>query len=79
MPDIGEQRLPITASIGVAAGGPEHKSVADVQRQADQAMYVAKRQGRNRVTCLDEIEAEGIVAALDKEVDPAHRGLEIIG
>ncbi|MBF0167712.1 MAG: GGDEF domain-containing protein [Alphaproteobacteria bacterium] len=55
MPDIGEQRLPITASIGVAAGGPEHKTVADVQRQADQAMYVAKRQGRNRVTCLDEI------------------------
>ncbi len=72
MPDIGEQRLPITASIGVAAGGPQHKTVADVQRQADQAMYVAKRQGRNRVTCLDEMPEEQVAAA----AKAAPRGLE---
>ena len=52
MPDIGELHLKVTASIGVAAGAPSTLSIAEVQRQADQAMYTAKQQGRNRVTCI---------------------------
>ncbi|CCG42735.1 GGDEF domain-containing protein [Magnetospirillum molischianum] len=55
MPDIGATRLKITASIGVAADRKFAASVADLQRQADEAMYVAKRQGRNRVTYIDDI------------------------
>ena len=43
------QRLPISASIGVAAGRPGHQGLSDLQREADQAMYQAKASGRNRV------------------------------
>jgi diguanylate cyclase (GGDEF)-like protein len=51
---IGEIRLPgtdveVTASIGVA-GFPQHASTPDrLERLADAALYLAKRQGRNRV------------------------------
>jgi len=57
MPDIGTERLRITASIGVAGRQGAAQSIADVQRLADQAMYEAKRQGRNRVTCIEEVAA----------------------
>jgi diguanylate cyclase (GGDEF)-like protein len=41
--------VPVTASIGVA-GFPRHASTLDrLERLADAALYVAKRQGRNRV------------------------------
>lgn len=47
----GETHLRISASIGVAAGCPG-QSIFDIQRQADSAMYAAKAQGRNRVSCF---------------------------
>ena len=41
--------VPVTASIGVA-GFPSHASTPErLERLADAALYVAKRQGRNRV------------------------------
>jgi diguanylate cyclase (GGDEF)-like protein len=41
--------VPVTASIGVA-GFPDHANTLDrLERLADAALYVAKRQGRNRV------------------------------
>lgn len=52
-PDIGPQRLAITASIGVAPGHPHFVTITDVQKQADEAMYEAKKAGRNRVTCFE--------------------------
>lgn len=51
-PSIGDTRLTITASIGVAQNLQQHRAIEDIQREADQAMYQAKREGRNRVTCL---------------------------
>jgi diguanylate cyclase (GGDEF)-like protein len=40
----------VTASIGVAAFQPQpNRTASDVVRASDQAMYVAKRAGRNRV------------------------------
>ena len=41
--------VPVTASVGVA-GFPDHASTLErLERLADAALYVAKRQGRNRV------------------------------
>jgi diguanylate cyclase (GGDEF)-like protein len=39
----------VTLSIGVAHGASADRSVEDIQRRADAAMYNAKKQGRNRV------------------------------
>jgi diguanylate cyclase (GGDEF)-like protein len=55
---IGEIRLPgaelsVTASVGVAAF-PDHASTPErLERLADSALYLAKRQGRNRVEVAD--------------------------
>ncbi|MEO5366906.1 MAG: GGDEF domain-containing protein [Magnetococcus sp. WYHC-3] len=57
MPVIGDTPLRVTASIGVASNQPGYHNVADIQRQADLAMYQAKAQGRNRVTSLDTLAA----------------------
>lgn len=53
LPTTGETQLKITASIGVAKNEARHHSIEDIQREADQAMYQAKQQGRNRVTCFE--------------------------
>ncbi len=56
-PDIGAQRLRVTASIGVATshGSEPGQALAGIQQRADQAMYAAKAQGRNRVSVLREV------------------------
>jgi diguanylate cyclase (GGDEF)-like protein len=57
---IGDIDLPgadveVTASIGVA-GFPEHAGTPDrLERLADAALYLAKRQGRNRVELADAV------------------------
>lgn len=52
-PDIGSQRLRVTASVGVAVCDELALDMLDIQHQADQAMYLAKSRGRNRVSALD--------------------------
>ena len=44
----GNEKLLITFSAGVAQLGPEEAG-ADAVKRADQAMYLAKRSGKNRV------------------------------
>lgn len=53
MPRIEAMPLRITASIGVAMNQTEPLTFAEIQGQADQAMYRAKAAGRNRVTLFD--------------------------
>lgn len=50
LPDIGTMRLTVTASIGVAVACDHHQTIAEIQRDADEGMYHAKRAGRNRVS-----------------------------
>ena len=48
------QSWPVTISMGVAALVPQrHQTAADLLRTADQALYQAKRAGRNRIVAAD--------------------------
>ena len=46
---VGNEELAVTASIGGAAAAELPTAPADLLRRADQALYEAKRAGRNRV------------------------------
>jgi diguanylate cyclase (GGDEF)-like protein len=46
---IGDPPMPVTASFGVASLSADCRSLDALQAVADQALYVAKRKGRNRV------------------------------
>lgn len=50
-------RLKISASIGVARNQHSDQTLKDIQQQADTAMYQAKKGGRNRVSCFEELAA----------------------
>jgi diguanylate cyclase len=48
--DTGEKIASITVSIGVARLRPEHDTAASLLARADEALYRAKKEGRNRVS-----------------------------
>lgn len=54
-PEIETGPLKITASIGTATSAGSSQTLKALQQRADQAMYRAKAQGRNRVSCLDDV------------------------
>jgi diguanylate cyclase (GGDEF)-like protein len=53
--DIGEQQIGMTVSIGVASLHRDAPDLASLLRRADQAMYAAKRGGRNRVVAATRV------------------------
>ncbi|WP_245882749.1 sensor domain-containing diguanylate cyclase [Yoonia sediminilitoris] len=60
---IGNQRFDVTASFGVAGPTESDASIKDVFKRADDALYAAKRAGRNRIFhaangTLSEIETD---------------------
>lgn len=59
MPEIETGALKVTASIGVAQSREAMVSMMEIQQRADQAMYEAKAQGRNRVSALEPTEQIG--------------------
>lgn len=54
MPVVNGNSHRITVSIGAASRMKHHKSISDIQRDADHAMYHAKMNGRNIVSALSE-------------------------
>lgn len=52
--DEGTIKLPVTISIGCACLHAADDTPQSLLARADQAMYHAKRQGRNRVICADQ-------------------------
>lgn len=57
-PVSSNAKIHVTASIGVASLAEGHKTVTDLVRDADQAMYHSKRSGRNRVSCFGRPDRE---------------------
>ncbi len=53
----GQEYYSLTISLGVAVVGPEDKSAADVIRRADQALYLSKRRGKNRIRTENDLDA----------------------
>jgi diguanylate cyclase (GGDEF)-like protein len=50
--DLPPGEIPATISIGIAECDPE-KSTESLVRRADQALYLSKADGRNRITVAD--------------------------
>jgi diguanylate cyclase (GGDEF)-like protein len=57
--------IPVTLSVGVAERGPHITTVESLIQAADQAMYLAKGSGRNRVMTKggDDGDADGVAGA----------------
>lgn len=53
-PTLDGVMLSVTASVGVASSQHAAESMPMIQQRADQAMYAAKAQGRNRVSFLSD-------------------------
>lgn len=53
--EVNGTRLSITASIGVAVRSSDTQTLQALQQRADEAMYEAKKAGRNRVSTLDNL------------------------
>ena len=55
-----------TISVGVATADEKMDGLSDLMKIADQALYAAKRAGRNRVVCgISEIAAPHVVSGGD--------------
>jgi len=63
LPHPGQEGKPVTVSVGLSWRGTALRSgqLADLLREADQALYAAKRAGRNRVLHADDAAAIGLV------------------
>jgi diguanylate cyclase (GGDEF)-like protein len=61
--EVDGVHLKITASIGVAAKRFDQETMQAIQQHADQAMYEAKRRGRNRVSTFESDPAGLTVSA----------------
>lgn len=53
--EIDGNSIKVTVSIGVATKKNKKQSVSDILKEADTAMYRAKKEGRNRVSCSNTV------------------------
>lgn len=73
--EVGGQQIVITASIGVASSGSSYSGAEDMLRDAELAMYRAKRTGKARCEVFDPAMHSSAVRRLKLETD-LRRGLE---
>ena len=57
----GDKVLNITASFGVAFRAAAYK-LEDIVKQADEALYLAKREGRNIVRTTEDVEVNKLAS-----------------
>ena len=66
---VGGRRLFVSASVGIAIGGVNGKQAADLLRDADLAMYQAKRSGKARYAVFEEEMNTRAIERLELEHD----------
>ncbi|AMV18459.1 Cyclic di-GMP phosphodiesterase Gmr [Planctomyces sp. SH-PL14] len=71
---IGEHEVYSTASIGIVVGSPRYDRPEDVVRDADTAMYEAKRNGKSRYVLFDASMHERVRRRMRLESD-LHRAI----
>ena len=74
--DVGTHEIVISASIGIIVGGNSSAQASDVLRDAEIAMYRAKRAGKARCEVFDSAMHADAVKRLRLETD-LRRGLEL--
>ncbi len=62
--DLGHRKVTIATSIGITRGTSEHQDGDDVLRDADIAMYAAKRAGKDRFAMFDQKMRRGLLNRL---------------
>lgn len=62
---VGGKKASFTATFGVASFGAED-ALTDVLARADEALYLAKEGGRDRVACESDVQVARLEGALDK-------------
>ncbi len=67
--NLGGHEVFTTASIGIALGHPHYESAEDLLRDADAAMYQAKKQGKNGYQIFKSVMHSQAVALLQLEND----------
>lgn len=63
------QEVYIGASIGIVLGGPEYHNPEDLLRDADIALYYAKRLGRSRYALYDKAMHDQVLASVAMQAD----------
>lgn len=66
----GGERLSVTASFGVATFPRNAKSAAELVSKADEALYLSKERGRNRVTGADDLPEVVVDDSEDSTIAP---------
>ena len=66
---VGGRSLTVTVSVGIARGGDRGETATDLLRQADVALYRAKRLGRDRSENFDLSLSDEMDRKLDREIE----------
>ncbi len=72
---VGELALSVSASLGVSIYPQDDGDIDQLVRHADQAMYLAKQNGKNQIQFYDPIK-EASVKALSSTIDEIRLGLK---